>query len=308
MKVRIGLAVVAALVLLISSSVVANTVAPVPDCDAGIRGYGTIRTANDRVGAFAINVIRRGDVVSGYFRYVEISPTDVSYDRRNFLFTKKIISLEVSGNWAKVVAEGVFNNQHARLTFEGLDDNPCGDWIEITATQDNSSHPWSVSGGVATGDICIWQKPPQAPYTKGMGVISIVRPETDRVRRHGVFRFHGTPALANSVTAYVGSLYFAEGIVYPVELANRRCVRVYVPRLAGVGISGNEAKMWGKGFFNGRPCHVEAVAVDYSMWFGPQLKPDWFEIRVFTEDTSTPAYIAYGPVIRGDIVVFPGTD
>jgi hypothetical protein len=80
-----------------------------------------------------------------------------------------------------------------------------------------------------------------------------------------------------------------------------------VPRLERVSIEGFQVKMGGKGTINGNPCVVEAFAVDYAAWVGPEPKPDWFEIAVFTANSSAPAYFAHGPVIKGDIVVFPGS-
>ena len=308
MKLRIGLALIAALILMIPSNLLAQAVTPCPGTEAGIRGYGTIKTPNGAVGAFSVNVVRRGAIVCGYFRYWEMSATADSYRRGNYVYTKEIRSLSVTGNTAVVEAYGVFNNQPANLTFEGLDDNPSGDWIRITAAPIGPlPYIWSVAGGLASGDICVWHAPPGVAFAKGHGAIAIQDLPLGVAPRKGFFSFYARPPGTNSVSAYKqGYLFFTDGCPTPASAADHKFVRICVRRLHSVVIDGHKATMSGKGTMNGKPCYVEATAIDNSMWVGPEARPDFFEIRAFTSNADAPVYQASGPVIQGDIVVYPG--
>ena len=224
--------------------------------------------------------------------------------RKNYLYARQITSLIVTGNTAIVRAAGYFNGQPANLTFEGLDDNPSGDWVRITATpQGMLPYTWSVAGGVANGDITIWSAPAPQLYAKGEGVIAIQYSRMSIAPREGYFSFFVEPSKTDSIFPYNGTLTFTDACIRPVTYADRIPVRIYVPRIESASFSGTTVTMRGKGTYNGKPCVVEAAADDYSKLMTLLPMPDKFAIKVFMSNMDVPVYQANGPLIKGDIFV-----
>lgn len=297
-------ALVAALLLAVCGSVTAQAIAPIANTDAGIKGYGTLKTPDGSLGVFSVSVVRSGSGLTGYFQYYERANAGSVYYRKNYVYTKQITSLQVTGNTAIVRATGIFNNQPANLTFEALDDNPSGDWVRITATpQGMLPYTWSVAGGVASGDVTIWSAPAPQLYAKGEGVISIQYDRMSIAPREGYFSFFVEPSKTDSIYSYNGTLTFTDACIRPATYADRMPVRVYVPRIDWASFVGTTVTMRGKGTINGSPCIVEAVATDTSKLMTLLPMPDKFEIKVYTSNADKPVYQANGPVIKGDIFV-----
>lgn len=304
MRTRLLLALIAALLLAFSGPTAAQTIAPIANTDAGIKGYGTLNVPDGSVGAFQISVVRSGNVLSGYFQYYEKASTGSVNYRKNYLYTRQITSLVVTGNMAVVRAIGYYNGKLADLTFEGLDDNPSGDWVRITAApQGMLPYQWSVSGGVANGDVTIWSAPAPQQYAKGEGVIAIQYDRASIAPREGYFSFYVEPSRTDSIYPYNGTLTYTDACIRPVTSLDRRPVSIYVPRIDWASFDGYTVTMRGKGTINGTPCVVEAVGTDYSKLMTLLPMPDKFSIKAFTSYDGKPIYEADGPLIKGDIFV-----
>lgn len=309
MKSRIAVLLIALLALAAAAQLrAAISIMPTPDTDEGIRGFGTITTPDGTVGYFSICVVRKGNILSGGLGYREMSSSSGSFVPSNYLYAREIKELEITGNTATVVAAGIFNGQDAKITFEGLDDNPCGDWIRITAEPSGLlPYIWSVEGGLTFGDIKIWQNPVPDAYAKGEGAIEIERNwiDSDSVRL-GLFKFYAEPIGPSVITSRCGSLAYTDCCPNPVTDADRVCVRIFVPRFHSVVIDGFTAIMRGRGYIDRVSCYVEAIAVDTGYIDGEVMWPDRFSIKAYREDAAMPLYEATGPVVKGDIIVWPG--
>lgn len=267
----------------------------------GVKGVGSIHTSNTNIGTLSINVARSGQVLTGGFRYMEVSPlSSSSVSRRPIavIYSTRLVSVDVTGNVGKVKAIGFWNGMLSNLYVEALDDNPSGDWYLIRAIPINSPLPvlYEASGGVFKGDIDVYCTP-TIGYTYGKGTIAVPRPDST-VPNVGKFAFKAEVTSDGSVR---GVIHYVEYYPYDSSVIRRPRVTIYVPAVQRLEFPGtSEAILAGRGTLNGRPADVVVRAVDN--------RPDFFYIKATCPPTSPsvwPEYSAGGPLTSGNIIVVP---
>lgn len=281
-----------ALILLVSSFSIAQ-VTPYPEPDEGVRGWGAIPlNVNSAVGQFDINVWRSGNVLFGGFKYAEIGTSTV---RRNVIYSTRITSLVISGNFATVKALGYWNNMPSVITIEALDDNPSGDWFHIVA-QPQSPLPiiYDQAGGLIKGDIVVYGRPIPDCWAKGDGTIAV----TTSGNLPNVGRFNFQAERYGDIVK--GRLSYME--YNPAGYSVRPRVSIYVPELAKLDVQGLNGYMAGKGTLNGIPAIVEVKVIDWSPTY---RMPDEFYISAtpLADVANVPPYYAGGPLTSGALTV-----
>lgn len=271
---------------------------------SGVRGTGAIHVGNTNVGTLRINVAKVGQVLNGSFSYTEVCPTNPSTRPVANIYSTRLTSIEVRGNFATVTAVGFWNGMLSELLVEALDDNPSGDWYHIRAIPINSPLPvrYEAAGGVFRGDLVVFSAPPTAGRAFGEGTISF-----SANTNVGRFQFKAQVSPSGVVQ---GSIYYAE--YNPIAaVVTRPKVTIYVPAVQTLFFPGTKvAVLKGKGTLNGRPAEVELRATDNRKPTDPaSTLPDILYIKAVApaigSTVSEAVYEASGPVRTGDIVVEP---
>lgn len=262
----------------------------------GVKGTGSIHVGNIDVGTLTINVAQMGQVLTGGFRYTEVCQVATSISPAVTIYSTRLISVDVTGNVGRVKAIGYLNGTPAELYVEALDDNFCGDWYLIRATPIKSMLPYfyEAAGGVFRGDICVFcDQPVGRAY--GEGTISV--PCNIRsVPNIGRFAFKAEVSSSGVVR---GSVHYVEYYPYSISIVSRPKVVIYVPEVVGLKFPrSNEAVLFGKGVFNGRPAEVQVRVIDN--------RPDFFFITARCPVDSTADWAGYsagGPLTSGNVTV-----
>lgn len=279
-----------------------------PTPDAYVRGWGAITIPfpeavirKPNLGFFGINVNQFRDQVYGGFHYREVTPEGKVVA---WMYSRIVQKLEVRGNTATILAEGVVNGQRAIISIEALDDL-AGDWMRISASGYFLDVVlYNAAGGVSQGNIQIWKRPPPGSLTFGHGAVALPENRIMAGNTLGVFKFD----VRNFPSGPVGGLSYTEAAM------NRPGVRIFVPQFAVLEVKGNKATMAGNGTINGRPAKVHVEVVDN---MDPQSRvptlippvPDEFALRADylispQLDMPQPApYYVKRPLVKGDIVV-----
>ena len=302
-----------AVLALVTLTYVAATaqIAPIPQPDAYVRGSGAINVPNSstlpNLGLFNINVWREGNKLYGGFNYTEVTPSGA---RVVAIVSKELLALSIVGNTATIEAKGVLtksgSTRECYLTLTVLDDLNM-DNLHIRAH--GGMLPviyYDAQGGVIKGDIVVWQKPWGFGYASGYGEIKVPSPDSTRPNI-GCFRFKGECSSAG----VMGMITYSEIVPAITTAISKPVVRIDVPKLSRMLVSGNKAVLEGPGMLNGKPVFVTVVAVDNEKTpvdcpAGTDCKlPDWFSIKAVAQNTDAvkPAYYAEGPLARGDIKV-----
>lgn len=272
----------------------------------GVRGLASIHVSNTNVGTLSINVAKAGNILTGEFRYTEVSPTGTR--PVCIIYSQRLTSVDVRGNFATVKAVGFWNGIASNLLIEALDDNPSGDWLHVQAIPINSMLPvqYNAAGGVFRGDLVVYAAPPVTGYANGEGTIAVPN-SASIVPNIGKFAFK-----AQSTSAGVqGAIAYTEYTPTAATAIQRPKAAIYVPQVQSLVITGNTAVLKGKGTLNGRPADVEVTAIDTGMLMDPSgspvNRPDEFYIKAVTivGDTEMPTiiYQAGNPLKTGYIVV-----
>ncbi len=266
---------------------------------SGVKGLGYIRTSNTNIASLDINVVKVGDIMNGGFRYTEVNPVSPSVRPITVIYSQRLLSIDVRGNFATVKAVGLWNGMPSNLLVEVLDDNPSGDWMHIRAIPIKSMLPviYDAAGGVFKGDLTVFSSPAITGYAVGEGAIGFAD-------RNSIGKFAFKAEVTNAGVR--GTISYAEYAPFASAITRPRAI-IYVPMVQSLEITGNTAVLKGKGTLNGRPAAVEVKAVDNSMLMGPIIKPDEFYIKAVTLVGSTDVpqmiYEAGGPLKMGDIKV-----
>ncbi len=278
--------------------------------DAFVRGFGSYPVPADSASSIAkpdmvffnINVTEFRGLLYGGMNYRRVSPDG---RLKSYMFSTRIESLEVNGNFATIRASAIYNGKPACMFVEVLDDNPSGDWAHFQANGCMLTVIYEdTAGGLVSGDVKVWTRPAPRAMASGAGAIAlpIGIPEKPRL---GVFQFKAE----TTPWGPEGSLQYTEG---PVS-ANTYGNSIFVPRWEKFGAVGNKAEMAGRGYWNGRAALVSVRVednVDPRKQYLIAPPPDFFEIHAMLlfPDTrlGAPEYHAGGPVIRGDIIVRTG--
>jgi len=310
-------AFILAVALLLAAAAASLSLAQVTvDPIEGVRGFGAIKTSNTNIGQLDINVARTSTGLIGGFRFLEFTPTGAR--PQNVVISKTIIDLEIRptnatdppepsdlpGMYAKVIADGLWNNMPSDLLVEVRDMGPGVDWIHVVA-RPRGMLPviYERAGWLFRGDIVVYRNVPSPDgYTKGEGTIEVPNP-AGTVPNIGKFRFAAEKILG----AVKGSLYYVEYTPYMTTIpVIRPGVRIYLPQVKTLEIQGNQAIFSGPGTLNGRPAQIDVRVVDNSMLMTPIPVPDEFYIKAVSPVASTivsGVYEAGGPLKTGDIVV-----
>lgn len=294
------LAVLFAAILLIAVCLVPSMAQTSTTPDASVKGSGTITANTTNTGQFDINVARFGTTLSGGFKYSEISADGSQVLAR--IYSQTITDMVVMGNTATIKASGFWDGMPANLTIKVLDDT-AGDSFQITAEQQLPPGsmapirlPYNQGGGLTSGDIrVVGQTPVLDMSTKGDGTILVKR-------NTGRFSFH-----AEKISGVVkGALDYTEYNPMIMSPTLRAAVRIYIPAVEKLAVTGNTAVFSGKGTFNGMPASIEVTAVDYTK--SAIAVPDHFTIKATTLTgklmIATFYYSADGPLTSGDVVVY----
>jgi|DewCreStandDraft_4_1066084.scaffolds.fasta_scaffold94783_2 hypothetical protein len=270
---------------------------------SGVRGTAAIYVSNTNVGTLSINVAKVGQVLNGSFRYTEVCPVSPSNRPVASIYSTRLTSIDVRGNFATVKAIGFWNGMLSDLLVEVLDDNPSGDWYHIRAVPIDSPLPvlYEAAGGVFRGDLVVFGAPPTVGRAFGQGTISF-----SANTNVGKFQFKAQSS-PNGVVE--GSIYYAE-YTPGAAIVTRPKVTIYVPAVQMLFFPAtNVAVLKGRGTMNGRPAEVELKATDNRKPTDPaSALPDFLYIKAVVPvaaSIDTGVYEAFGPVRTGDIVVQP---
>jgi len=276
--------------------------------DAYVRGFGSYPVPADSASSIAkpdmvffnINVTDFRGLLYGGMNYRRVSPDG---KLKSYMFSTRIESLEVRGNFATIRAQAIHNGRKACMFVEVLDDNPSGDWARFQANGCMLTVVYEdTSGGLVSGDIRVWTKPAPRAMAFGAGAIALPGVTIGGKPGLGVFQFKAE----TTPWGPAGSLHYTDAPVTAAASANT----IFVPRWERFVASGNRAEMAGPGYWNGRPA---IVVVNVEDNVDPRLRylvappPDFFAIHAKLAGPDirpgAPDYAAKGPVVRGDIVV-----
>ena len=300
-----------AVLALVTLTYVAATaqIAPIPQPDAYVRGNGAINVpgpivgpnTRPNLGIFNINVWRENGALFGGFNYTEVAPNGA---RVVAIVSKELLALNIHGNTAKIIAKGAYSDRTgtklACLTLDVVDNKP--DKLHIRADGYAATVLFYDKGGdVVKGDIVVWQKPWGFGYASGYGEIKVPSPDSTRPNI-GCFRFKGECSSAG----VMGMITYSEIVPTITTAISKPVVRIDVPKLSRMVVSGNKAVLEGPGMMNGKPVFVTVVGVDNEgLRCDGGRCLDWFSIKAVAPNTDAvkPAYYAEGPLARGDIKV-----
>ncbi len=260
-----------------------------PSPEAFVKGYGAIRIASDgKIGTFDLSVIKIGSQVSGFIKFTE---GNTNATRTQIIFSSKIESLEIRGNFATIKAKGFWNRMPSDITVEVLDDNPSGDWFHIIAKPIGSLPViYDVAGGVVKGDIVVYSRPENDCYAKGWGSISL---------NLGIAKFEFEATRLGGTTQ--GKLNYTEYSLI-TSVAKPKIV-IDLPKVTELWVDGLEGSFSGIGTLNGIPAKIYVRVIDWSPTY---RRPDEFYIKATPLVSSIfPAggYKSGGPLSSGEISV-----
>ena len=263
--------------------------------DTGVRGSGAI-AVGPNVGLFDINVAKSGtNPPFGGFRFQVVTPTG---QRGALIVSKQVTSLVVIQHTATVQATGFLNGVPADITVVAFDGGSIArDTFEITADPSGpiDMASFGAGGPVIKGDIVVFSPAP-APQGTAYGS-GAIRVNTNVAR----FDFRAVKTTAG----VKGTINYTESNPLVLSPIIRPPVRIYVPAVKTLDITGNTAVLTGHGFLNGRPALVRVTAIDNRNPIGPATRPDEFYITASPINALTAVvdYYAGGPLIAGDIAV-----